>query len=47
MARRERLIELPVTFGEEPEETWELEVDPDATDAQRAHLAAWLGATVE
>ncbi len=47
VARRERLLELDVTFGDEPEETWELEVAPDATDAQRAHLAAWLGTTVE
>ena len=47
VARRERLVELPVTFGDEPEETWELEVDPEATDAQRAHLAAWLGTPVE
>lgn len=42
VARRERLLELPVTFGEKPEETWKLEVDPEATDEQRAHLSAWL-----
>jgi predicted metalloprotease with PDZ domain len=42
VARRERLLELPVTFGEKPEETWKLEVDPEATEEQRAHLAAWL-----
>jgi predicted metalloprotease with PDZ domain len=41
-ARRERLVELPVTFGQEPRETWKLEVDPDATAEQRAHLEAWL-----
>lgn len=42
VARRERLVELPVTFGEKPEETWKLEVDPAATTEQKAHLAAWL-----
>jgi len=47
VARRERLVELPVTFGKEPEETWELEVDPNADEAQRSHLADWLGALPE
>jgi len=47
VARRERLVELPITFGEKPHETWKLEVDPDATPAQRDHLAAWLGTTTE
>jgi predicted metalloprotease with PDZ domain len=42
VARRERLLELPVTLGEKPAETWKLEADPEATDEQRAHLAAWL-----
>ena len=42
VARRERLVELPVTFGEKPEETWKLEPDPEATVEQRARLAAWL-----
>lgn len=43
VARRGRLAELTVTFGEKPEERWRLEVDPDATEEQRARLAAWLG----
>lgn len=43
VARRERLIELPITFGEKPEESWRIEVDPDATDTQEAHRADWLG----
>ncbi|HUP42079.1 MAG TPA: PDZ domain-containing protein, partial [Thermoanaerobaculia bacterium] len=42
VARRERLVELPVTFSEKPEETWKLEPDPEATAEQRARLAAWL-----
>ena len=43
VARRERLVELPVTFGETPEERWKLEVDPEASEAQQAHRADWLG----
>ncbi|MFW6175707.1 MAG: M61 family metallopeptidase [Acidobacteriota bacterium] len=43
VARRERLLELPVTFSGEPAETWKLEVDPDATPEQAKHLDAWLG----
>lgn len=42
VARRERLVELPITFGEEPRETWKLEVDPEATAAQKARLDDWL-----
>jgi predicted metalloprotease with PDZ domain len=43
VARRERLTSLPVTFGEKPKNLWKLEVRPDATPEQKAHLAAWLG----
>lgn len=43
LARRERLVELPVTFAEEPAQTWKLEVDPDATPEQAHRLDAWLG----
>lgn len=42
VARRERLTRLPVTFGEKPKDRWKLEARPDATPAQKAHLAAWL-----
>jgi predicted metalloprotease with PDZ domain len=42
VARRERLVELHVTFGEEPEASWKLEPDPAATVLQTARLAAWL-----
>jgi predicted metalloprotease with PDZ domain len=44
VSRRERLIELPVTFGEKPEESWKLELDPDATEEREARRDAWLGA---
>ncbi len=42
VARRGRLIELPVTLGEKPPESWKLEVDPKATEEQAAHRKAWL-----
>lgn len=44
VARRERLQPLRVTFGAEPARRWQLEVDPEANAAQRAHLMAWLAA---
>ena len=43
VARRGRLVTLSVTFGTEPEQSWELEIDPDATPEQQRRLAAWLG----
>ncbi|MEO6195718.1 MAG: PDZ domain-containing protein [Thermoanaerobaculia bacterium] len=50
VARRDRLVRLPITFGEKPKARWKLEARPDATAEQKAHLAAWLtgkAATVE
>jgi predicted metalloprotease with PDZ domain len=43
VSRRERLLELPVTFGQKPDESWKLEIDPDASEEQAAHRKAWLG----
>lgn len=42
VARRGELVRIPVTFGVQPRPSWQLEVSPDATDAQRAALDAWL-----
>ncbi|HSN85292.1 MAG TPA: PDZ domain-containing protein, partial [Thermoanaerobaculia bacterium] len=42
VARRERLMLIPVTFGEKPRPCCKLVVDPNATAEQRARLAAWL-----
>ncbi len=42
VARRGRLIELPVTLGEKPPEGWKLEADPKASEEQVAHRKAWL-----
>ena len=38
VARRERLIELPITFGEDPGKRWQLELHPDATPEQGRNL---------
>lgn len=43
IARRERLVTLPIVLGAPPAETWTLELDPDATATQKKHRATWLG----
>jgi len=42
VARRDRLMRLPVTVGEEPPRRWRLELHPSATEAQREQRARWL-----
>ena len=42
VARRERLVRLPVTFGAKPKSRWKLEIIPGATEEQKARLEAWL-----
>ncbi len=42
VARRGRLVKLPVTLGEKPPEQWKLEIDPKATEEQAAHRKDWL-----
>jgi len=42
VARRDRLMTLPVTLGAEPGRPWRLQVRPDATAEQQARLTAWL-----
>jgi predicted metalloprotease with PDZ domain len=39
----EQVKRLPATLGAEPSNLWTLDVTRDATDAQRAHLATWIG----
>jgi predicted metalloprotease with PDZ domain len=46
VARRERLLRLPIVFGEKPPRKWKLEADPKATAAQKEHLADWLRSAV-
>jgi predicted metalloprotease with PDZ domain len=43
VARRGVLIKIPITFREEPQPSWKLEVLPNPSKAQRASLDAWLG----
>lgn len=43
VARRGKLLKLPVTFGVQPRSSWRIEVDPAATAAQKEALAKWLG----
>jgi predicted metalloprotease with PDZ domain len=43
VSRRDRLSKLDVTLGPEPARAWRLEVDPDASEAQKYRLIAWLG----
>jgi predicted metalloprotease with PDZ domain len=42
VARRDQLLRLPITFGEEPPRRWRLDLDPSATDAQRQQRTRWL-----
>lgn len=42
VARRDRLMRLPIVFGEKPRLVWKLEPAPDATVEQRARLEDWL-----
>jgi predicted metalloprotease with PDZ domain len=43
VARRDKIIRLDATLGTDPGRPWRLEVAPEATDAQKQRLAAWLG----
>lgn len=43
VARRDRLTRFELTLGTEPGRAYRLEVDPDATEAQRYRLISWLG----
>jgi predicted metalloprotease with PDZ domain len=42
VARRDKLLRLDVSLGVEPPRAWRLEINPAATDAQRARLNEWL-----
>lgn len=42
VARRGKLVKLPVTFGQAPRVSWRLEVDPRASDRQKEALTKWL-----
>lgn len=42
VARRQKLMTLPVTLGEKPQDKWKLEQDPEASAEAKARFAAWL-----
>lgn len=42
LARRERLVTLPIVLGAPPIEKWRLEADPKASAAQKSRREAWL-----
>jgi predicted metalloprotease with PDZ domain len=42
VARRDQLLRLAITFGEEPPRRWRLELDPSATAAQQQQRSRWL-----
>lgn len=45
IARRDKLMRLEIVLGKEPADRWKLEADPQATEAQKARLEAWLSAS--
>ena len=42
VARREQVTKVDLRFGSEPTNSWRLEIDPNASEAQRHALEAWL-----
>ena len=42
VSRRERILRIPLTAGEEPAETWQLEIDPDAPKKTQKRRTHWL-----
>jgi len=44
IARREQLMRVELTLGEEPHK-WQLELNPDANNAQKRNLECWLRGT--
>lgn len=43
IARREQFLQIPLTFGAEPDRRWRLERHPAPTDAQRQAHQSWVG----
>jgi predicted metalloprotease with PDZ domain len=43
VGRRDKLLRLDVTLGNEPGRAFRIEAAPNATEAQKQHLAAWIG----
>jgi predicted metalloprotease with PDZ domain len=47
VARRDRLVRLPATFGAKPQLRWKLAVDPGASAEQKGRLEAWLASVAK
>jgi predicted metalloprotease with PDZ domain len=45
VARRDKLQTIPLTLGEESKK-WQLEIRPDATDAQKRNLDEWIASPI-
>jgi predicted metalloprotease with PDZ domain len=43
VARRDRLMKIDVVLAPEPGRRWQIEPDPDATEAQKYRTFAWIG----
>jgi len=43
ISRRERLLNLHITLGIAPQDTWELKVKKDSSVSQKTNLDDWLG----
>jgi predicted metalloprotease with PDZ domain len=43
LSRRDRILRVPLTLGEEPAFKWQLQINAKATPEQKRHFAAWLG----
>ncbi|MGH9667910.1 MAG: hypothetical protein ACRD9L_26110, partial [Bryobacteraceae bacterium] len=42
VARRDQLVRVAVTLGGEPDDPWNLDIDPASTPDQSEHRHAWL-----
>ena len=43
VARRGRMVQVPLTLGEEPGRSWEVQIDPGASPQADRRRRAWLG----
>jgi predicted metalloprotease with PDZ domain len=44
VSRRDHILRVPLTLGEEPGFKWQVQLNAKATPQQKQHLTAWLGA---
>lgn len=46
LARRDKLVRVEVTLGREPDDPWNLEIDPASSPEQSEHRRAWLAGSL-